>query len=511
MSSPYTAANLKSGALHYLGGRIASAAATFAAVLLLARFTTVQTYAAFTALTGLAALTVVLAELGMERALGRFIPDGMLHAGRRAVLRLVVVATLARLAMALALAGLIAAGWDLVRRTLGGADLGAFPPALVCFIAATCLFQHCSVVLQSMMMQKQLTRVMMIQWSARILLIGAALLDGGSISLPRALWIMTVPELCCVAVFALVIWRRLAGAQVETETETVLQAWPDWRAFVRVAGHNYGYGVLAAPPQGFSMRLFAAALMPTEFVAAFGFFLTLVERARQFVPVYFLYNLMEPMLTAAFLQERDFAALNRKVQTLYKLNSLILLPAVAVLAVVGDNVVALLAGGRYVEHAWVLAVVVAQVLVGAQALLLQLVLNAAGHSALLIRGSSFALGVLAVLLACAWTVRPELLVFADIVFTTANCAYIVLALKRAGLAYSLPWRHLGSGVMAAAGAVAIGWTARLAAFPALPAQAAATVAAALGAAVILCYLVALWLARPVDEGDLLLVRALRRS
>jgi O-antigen/teichoic acid export membrane protein len=505
-SSPYTAANLKSGALHYLGGRIASAAATFAAVLLLARYTSVQTYAAFTALTGMASLAVVLAELGLERALGRFIPDGMLHAGRRAVLRLVAAATLVRLAMALALAAAIAAGWATLRQVLGGAALGAFPLELVPFIAAACLFQHFSVVMQSMMMQKQLTRVMMIQWSMRILLIAAALLATSSIPLSWALWIMTVPELCCAAAFVLVLRRRLGGQGHADEDPHD----PDWRALARVARDNYGYAVLAAPPQGFSMRLFAAALLPTEFVAAFGFFLTLVERGRQFVPVYFLYNLMEPMLVATYLQGRNFAALNARVQTLYKLNSLALLPAVAVLAVVGDAVVGLLAGGRYVGHAWVLCVVVAQVLVGAQALLLQLVLNASGHSRLLVRGAACALGALAALLLCAWMLRPALLVFADIVFTVANCAFIVRALARAGLAYGLPWRHLGGAALAAAAAVALGWAARLALFP--PASVPNTAAAAaVGAAVVACYLAALWRVRPVDAGDIVLVRALRRS
>lgn len=508
-SSPYSAANLKAGALHYLGGRIASAAATFAAVLLLARFTSVQTYAAFTALTGMASLAVVLAELGLERALGRFIPDGMLHAGRRAVLRLVLVATLVRLAMALALAGLIALGWDVLRRVLGGAGLGAFPVELVFFIGAACLFQHFSVVLQSMMMQKQLTRVMMIQWTGRMLLIGAALAGGTAISLSTALWIMTLPELACALAFVLVLRRRLGGAPAPDEV-AFDPAWPDWRALLRVARDNYGYAVLAAPPQGFSMRLFAAALMPTEFVAAFGFFLTLVERARQFVPVYFLYNLMEPMVVATYLRERDFGALNRKVQTLYKLNSLVLLPAVAVLAVAGDAVVAVLAGGRYTAQAWVLVVVVAQVLLGAQALLLQLVLNAAGQSRLLVRGAAFALGVLLALLLGAWAVQPALLVFADIVFTGANCAFIVLALARAGLAYSLPWRHLGRGVMAAAAAVAAGWAARLLLFPAAAAQ-PLPLAGGAGLATLVCYLAALWIARPVDEGDIVLVRTLRKA
>jgi pyruvyl transferase EpsO len=509
MSSPYTTANLRSGTLHYLGGRIASAAATFAAVLLLARFTSVATYASFTAVTGIASLTIVLAELGLERALGRFIPEGMLHRGRGEMLRLVMTVSFVRLVMALALTAIIASAWNTVRHVLGGAVLGAFPLELVLFVAASCLFQHFSVVLQSMMMQKQLTRVMMIQWSGRILLIGAALLDGGTITLSRALWIMTLPEMCCVAVFMLVVFHRLGGEAV-AEDVAIQGNWPDWRAFVRVASDNYGYAVLAAPPQGFSMRLFAAALMPTEFVAAFGFFLTLVERARQFVPVYFLYNLMEPMLIATYLQERDFASLNRKVQTLYKLNSLILLPATAVLAVVGDAVVALLAGGRYTDHVWVLVVVVAQVLIGAQALLLQLVLNASGQSRLLIRGSGFALCVLFALLLCAYTLRPELLVFADSVFTAANCAFIVLSLKRCGLVYTLPWRHLGSGVIGALAAVALGWAARLTVATGMPAHGLAR-SALIALTVITCYLAALWLTRPVDEGDLTLVKRLRRA
>ena len=77
-TNPYTLESAQLGALHYLMGRGAAGVAGFLTVILLVRFMDVQNYATYTALSGLVALCGVLASLGIERVISRYVPEGRL-------------------------------------------------------------------------------------------------------------------------------------------------------------------------------------------------------------------------------------------------------------------------------------------------------------------------------------------------------------------------------------------------------------------------------------------------
>ena len=78
-SNPYDHENLRHGAFHYLMGRGAAGIAGFLTVLLLVRFMDLHNYAAYTALSGLVAICGVIAGLGMERVVARYVPEARLY------------------------------------------------------------------------------------------------------------------------------------------------------------------------------------------------------------------------------------------------------------------------------------------------------------------------------------------------------------------------------------------------------------------------------------------------
>lgn len=461
-ASPYTGKNVRAGALHYLLGKGASAIASLLSIVLLVRFTAVDTYARFTAIAGVAVLATVLGEMGLERALARFIPEGRIAQSRKDLERFIATMTWWRVAAAVVLSACVAALWPWIRTLFDNVALPAFPIAFAFYLIASSLFQQYLIVLQSLMIQKTLTRLLVIQWAGRLLMIIPFAAAPGGIPLDAVLWIMSVPEMCCVLACALVLRRHLRALPERDgrdERSGSGAGWPAWAQVRRTARDNFGYALLVTPPQNYVMAMIASATMPPYFVAAYGFFITLGDKVRQYLPVFFFYNLLEPVLVASYLKERQFGALNMRTQLLHKFNVFITLPLVVMLTVAGPEIIAFITGGKYAEYSWILLVMILQLLVTSHLALLQMILNTVNASAVLIGSASVGLAATAVSMMVAMQVIPSAFAFAlaPIVFALSNTLWIVYRLRGKSFDYRIGWHALFPVLCAAAISLAATW------------------------------------------------------
>ena len=165
-TSPYSKENLRIGILHFLLGRGLAGLAGFATVILLVRYMDVQSYAGYTALTGVIVLAGIIAGLGLERAISRYIPEGRLERSVADLGRFIWQMSFIRLAAVLIICLMIYFSWHLLPQLFQDVTIKEFPLSLACFILAETLFQHFSSILQALVMQKILTRIMVIQWLA---------------------------------------------------------------------------------------------------------------------------------------------------------------------------------------------------------------------------------------------------------------------------------------------------------------------------------------------------------
>ncbi|MES1987331.1 MAG: oligosaccharide flippase family protein, partial [Pseudomonadota bacterium] len=288
VNSPYSKESVRLGILHYLLGRGLAGLAGFATVILLVRYMDVQSYAGFTALTGLIAMSGVFAGLGLERAVSRYVPEARLERSAGELGSFIWRITLVRLSAALFVCLIFYIGWGQVLRIFPDVHLVQFPVALVCFVVAETLFQHFSSVLQALIKQKALTRILIVQWGGRLAMIAWVMSAHAYISLEESLWIMAMPEMIGVLFFVMLLMKDLNELKQEEKlinSAKSAENWPDWKEISKMAGHNYGFTLLAAPPQGYFMKMLAAVFLPTQMVAAYGFFISIAERARQYIPL----------------------------------------------------------------------------------------------------------------------------------------------------------------------------------------------------------------------------------
>ncbi|MDP2229629.1 lipopolysaccharide biosynthesis protein [Methylotenera sp.] len=442
-TNPYTQEKALNGAKHYLMGRGAAGIAGFISIILLVRYMDVHNYAAYTALTGLAALCCVLASLGIERVISRYVPEGRLYHSVAELSRFIWLTSAIRLLAGLIVTLVLYALWPTVDGFLAVYEFKIFSIALACFIVAEVMFQHFSSVLQALVMQKTLTRLLIIQWSGRLILIAAVVAMKSVISWEDALWIFAIPEMLGIIGFIVVIKRHLLGLSDPAYSGAAGENWPNWEKATEVGLHNYGFTLLAAPPQGYFMKLLTAVYLPVEIVAAYGFFISVAEKTRQYIPLHFFYGLLEPMIIASYLKDRDFFLLSQRCQLLYKSNLLLLVPAIAWVAVAGDPIVDVMTGGKFQGLSWILILVMVQLTIGSHVVLLQLILNSLEKSKLLITASMVALPVLLLAMAVAINTSPIWLLSAPILFSLAMNLYIVFQLAIADHPYKPSWKMLG--------------------------------------------------------------------
>jgi len=502
-SNPYTHDNARRGALHYLMGRGAAGVAGFLTIILLVRYMDLHNYAAYTAMTGLVAMCGVLAGLGMERVVSRYVPEGRLYQSVDLLGHFIWITSLVRLFAALLVVILLYAAWPFVDDFLAVSDFRVFSIALAFFIVAEVMFQHFSSVLQSLVMQKTLTQLLVIQWAGRLLMIAGFVWMKSGIDWEDALWVFAIPEVLGVAGFVLVIRHHLRGLSEPEPNDLSDQPWPAWGKIADTGMHNYGFTLLAAPPQGYFMKLLTAAYLPVEVVAAYGFFVSIAEKARQYIPLHFFYGLLEPMMIASYLKDRDFSALSQRCQLLYKSNLLLMVPAIAWVAVAGDAIVGMLTAGKFQGLSWILVLVMVQLTIGSHVVLLQLILNSLEKSRLLIQASMVALPVMLVFMAMAIGMSPFWLLVAPILFSLVMNLYIVIQLAVAGHKYQPSWKMLGTVTIA--GLLGFAATELLGFAVSFEADWIATATVAFFG-VTTVYGMVIWLSRAIDQTEIELVR-----
>jgi O-antigen/teichoic acid export membrane protein len=468
-ASPYSRENVRKGIVHYLFGRGMSAAAGFFTIILLVRHMDVPGYAAYTAILGLTMIAGMLAGLGMERALTRYIPEGVMHHSGQALARFIWITSAVRFLVMVALIATLYLVWPIVVANFTGLNVtSGFPLALAFLMMNTAMFQLFSAVMQALVQQKTLTRVLVVQWGGRLALILLLVANYNQITLNQALWLMALPDGIGMLILIGVIQKYLGSLDRLNGPGQISGApWPSWPRVRRLALDNYGYNLLAALPQSSSMIILAAAFLAAPFVAAYGFYISLLDRLKQYLPLQFMLNIAEPVLIAGYIKEQDFDRLCHHSRLLYKFNLLLILPGLAWIAAIASPLTALLTGGKFAEYAWIFPVLILQIALGSHATIVQIIINAVGKSEILMRSGCFALAamvaVTGIILASG---QYEYLVAAPLAYELANNLVAIIGLGGRGFRYdpqmSFHWKLVAATGLAYIGAV---WAADYVASP----------------------------------------------
>lgn len=428
-----------------------------ATVVLFARYLDISDYAAYTALMGIAGIASMLTSLGLERAVTRYVPEGKLNQSSVLLGKFVQQIVLIRLGSSVLVVSVIVAAWPLIGSLFDSVASPHAPLPLLIFLVANILFSTLSTVLQALVQQRLLTRLTVLLWGVRLTSIVILVRVDGRFSLDAALWLMAAPELIGAVIMLMAVRGQLGPAFGAWNREKVdKESWPVYKEVLTLAGHSYAFTVLASLPQGYFMRTLIAATCATETVAAYGFFSSLIDRLRGYLPLQLMYNLAEPVLIARYVQSGDLARLRSNVHMMYKINLLLLVAISVFLVVSGSAVVSLMTSGRFAAMSWILVILLIQAMLGTHITAMQMFLNACKLNQVLSLSSIVALlGMLAYLALTMSETNGYMVLLAPLAYEIVMNAVALFLAGRYGAPYRAPFAAAGRIFIAATIALAL--------------------------------------------------------
>jgi pyruvyl transferase EpsO len=435
--SPYASENIRHVMAYYVLSRILSGISGVLFSILLVRHMLVIDYSRFATIIGAAGTIGVLSSLGIEKAVTRFVPEGRIQHKGKALARFIWRLLTLRIAVLLTMTVVLVGCWSYFSsdRTY---PVELFIPIFL-VIASANAFQFLSLLLQSLVQQKMLARIMVVQWAGRLALLLLIISVFSNVGLESALYILAAPDMVGSVLLSMILWQHLKNLSIPlTADPGATGTWPVWHNVNKIMRHNYGYSWLITPPQGNSMIVIASSFLTSLQIAAYGFFVNLIERIRTYLPLNFMLNLAEPLLVACYVGDQNFQNLCRRANLLYKPNFAFLLLFLAWTCSVSDVLTSFLTGGKYSEYSLILPLVIAQVTLGSHNTILQVIVNSVGRSEILSKSGAAALSCMTISAAVLLYIGSGKLTLltTPLVFEMANIITTIYLLKRAGFAYN---------------------------------------------------------------------------
>lgn len=393
----YSGKALRLGAWHFLSGKAVSAVLTIIALLWAVRLLPVEQYAAYVTLVAVAEICLVVGTCGLPWMASRYLPEfklqGSASAVRQLCVRLLGAQTLALLVVAIALA----IGGGFYFRWAGLETQGDALPLLLAYIVVEGTGRFIRDALMSALMLQRDARQSLISRQFVVLAgVGAIAV----LQLPTAFAILFVEALASTVATVWAVMRLLQRTRSGPEPVSTMKS--DWKAprlgeQYGVAARMYLAHLLSLAYSPLVLVQFVQRLLGPEAAALFGFLRVLHDQLARYLPAMLFFSLLRPRLMADFVQG-GISELGRNVNLAGKLSMFVLLPCIAVVAVSGTPVLALLSSGKFGEAGWVLLAFLLALVPYSQRQLLESVAVATGFSGLCIVGS----GLSALVLPVAW-------------------------------------------------------------------------------------------------------------
>ncbi len=343
----YGSDRVRKGVRHFIAGKVISSLAGVAALVIVVRGLSIESFAHYSVLLALIELLSALSGFGVVHALLRFVPELYGAHYRQALSRFVWGALGMRTALLMLF---IAIAYALTGRVAGVIGLAGAEAAYSAFLVVVLIRATAhlvSQVLESTLHQSYAQAGFTLATVARLGGVGY-LAATGSMDLVSVIWVEAVSELLGLGVMLFGVTRVVNEAATEA-TPADDGGWMSTNLgrVVRFGLSGYLQHILILPYGGHTNRLVGGHFLDSHAMAAFGFAQSLYEYARRYLPAQLLIGLIRPVVLDRFVKTRDFAAANRTLATVFKANALLLGPALVYLPVAGVETLLLLSDGKY--------------------------------------------------------------------------------------------------------------------------------------------------------------------
>lgn len=391
-NSPYSGKPLHRNSRTFLIGKTFSALLTFSILLWLVRLLPVDEYGAYVTMIAGTELGFAIAGIGLPWLAARYVPEFRLHASGTALRRfchqLLFWQALALLVFNLLLFAFVDVYLDWV-------DLARFRMSALIYLGVL-LFDGMGgflreALLEPLMLQVQARSSMIARQLCFVSLI--AVLDFNNLgALYQVAWSELAASILGMILALIGLWRHLnmLRAQVEQPNWSEPDISKQWHIAIRM---YLAYLFTLT----YSSQVLINIILHVEggtAAALFGFLRNLRDQIGRYLPATLLFSLIRPKLIASYVSSGGITELNRNANLVGKLSLFVLMPLLAISALEGDRIIALLSGGRFADSGWFLLGFVLVLVPSSQRQLLESVAVATGHASLCTKAAVYGVAML---------------------------------------------------------------------------------------------------------------------
>jgi O-antigen/teichoic acid export membrane protein len=373
----YSVGRFRLAALQLVGGRVAQAVARVVLVLAVVRVLPVADYGAYMLIVGTAEMLLQVGSFGILPLAQRYLPQMLTTLSLRRLYGFVAFLVLAQLLVFATIAALLHGFWDELTPLFGmnRAQTEATRIAAWMFLVIPA-FRFTAELLESMLGFGQIARaVMVIVRAGAILLL---ILLKPHVELRDVLVVDMVATGVCV-LFVLGSIRRNLDALHAPGAGGRLPVAEMWR----FARHMALVGPMSATSNPGAVRLVLANGLGLAESGLFAFLQTLERLVSRYLPATLLKNLIRPVLISRYVGRGNVELLTAGTGLLLKSNMLTVIGGLVVIAVCGDQIVALMSGGKFTGAGFTLLLLYVNMIATSQRGVQEMVMQITGHTRVL--------------------------------------------------------------------------------------------------------------------------------
>jgi O-antigen/teichoic acid export membrane protein len=451
----YSVARFRRAALQLVGGRMAQAAARLLLVLAVVRVLPVADYGAYMLIVGTAEMLLQVASFGLLPVAQRYLPQLLTSVPLATLQRFVALLVGAQLLVFGAMALALGAAWESVTPYFGmsPAQTEATKVAAWIFLVIPS-FRFTAELLECMLGFGQIARAVMVTVRAGAILLLIAVRP--QVELRDILLVDAIATgLCVVAVLAR-IRANIAALHTGNPVGTV-----PWREIGRFAANMALVGPMSATSNPGAVRLVLANGLGLAESGLFAFLQTLERLVSRYLPATLLKNLIRPVLISRYVARGDQDLLMAGAGLLLKSNMLAVVGGLVVIAVCGDQIVAIMSGGKFTGAGLTLLLLYVNMIATSQRGVQEMVMQITGHTRVLwITSVVSPIALLLIWLLSGYGLNVAVLVMTAGSLTANSLAAAVLQARTDW--FRVDWRGMAGillpGLVAAVGGILLlGW------------------------------------------------------
>ena len=450
MTNQYSKGAVKASLIHFFFGKALNAVVSLLTLVLLARWFSPQDYGVYIAFLALQSTLLAVSSLGIETTAERFLPELRMRHADNELLGFVAASMSARFGSLILLALI---GWFAARSITSlvgiGNQLDTFRVWLL-VIVLTGVLSFSVVLLEAMLHQRHAQLCMSVYVVAKLLLL----------VLTKLYLVLNIANLIQIELISTGI-AAVVGVQFLLQRYSVSGLNQGWQVLLtnqqrikRFAFFNYVAQVVFQLFNAEVMKMLVTRLLGVLQLARYGFAYSLADTVQRYLPAVLLLRLIKPVFFSRYTKTGDFSQLNQMARIILKLNLLLLIPIIAIMAVFGADLLSILSKGKYADAQWILVGVLALLILSSHQLVLSLLASTLEKNSMqLYAGLASTVGF-----PCALFFIPNIGALGAIVASAVSgIVYNIFAtiyLRRSGFNYQPDIR--GAAIFFAAGAIMYG-------------------------------------------------------